>query len=238
MMEWRQGFRFCACAGSAKTASPQAAIITPPTSRAKIVVLIRSPPAPMARPDHLSTFLSKFTGTGSCGDLPRRKFVWQTTSRRRKIVALSGASQYQWGAITRSLTMNVPKISEAAAQNDVTSELRSPQVLVNNGMAPVHLSMAVCDYDHIRDLANGQVRADGIVLTPLVFESIEEITFRFLKNLEWDISELSFGKYISLTAQGGAPMVAIPVFPSRVHRHSAIYVRADRGIKTAADLNK
>ena len=31
-------------------------------------------------------------------------------------------------------------------------------------------------------------------------------------------------------------MVAIPVFPSRVHRHSAIYVRADRGIKAAKDL--
>jgi 4,5-dihydroxyphthalate decarboxylase len=31
-------------------------------------------------------------------------------------------------------------------------------------------------------------------------------------------------------------MVAIPVFPSRVHRHSAIYVRADRGIKNAKDL--
>ncbi len=31
-------------------------------------------------------------------------------------------------------------------------------------------------------------------------------------------------------------MVAIPVFPSRVHRHSAIYVRGDRGIKTAKDL--
>ena len=31
-------------------------------------------------------------------------------------------------------------------------------------------------------------------------------------------------------------MVAIPVFPSRVHRHSAIYVRRDRGIKTAKDL--
>jgi 4,5-dihydroxyphthalate decarboxylase len=31
-------------------------------------------------------------------------------------------------------------------------------------------------------------------------------------------------------------MVAIPVFPSRVHRHSAIYVRSDRGIRTAKDL--
>jgi 4,5-dihydroxyphthalate decarboxylase len=82
------------------------------------------------------------------------------------------------------------------------------------------------------------VRADGITLTPLVFDTIEEITFRFLKNLEWDVSELSFGKYTSLASQGAAPMVAIPVFPSRVHRHSAIYVRADRGIKSAKDLNK
>src|SRR5262249_37590735 len=35
---------------------------------------------------------------------------------------------------------------------------------------------------------------------------------------------------------GIAPMVAIPVFPSRVHRHSAIYVRGEAGIRSAKDL--
>jgi len=115
---------------------------------------------------------------------------------------------------------------------------RSPQILGHHGTASVHLTLAVCDYDHTRDVMSGAVRVEGITLTPLVFDTIEEITFRFLKNLEWDVSELSFGKYIALTSQGAAPMVAIPVFPSRVHRHSAIYVRADRGIKTAKDLNK
>jgi 4,5-dihydroxyphthalate decarboxylase len=111
------------------------------------------------------------------------------------------------------------------------------QLSVNaNGTASVHLTLAVCDYEHVREIAQGFVRADGITLTPLIFPSIEEITFRFTRNLEWDVSELSFGKYISLTSQGAAPMVAIPVFPSRVHRHSAIYVRADRGIETAKDL--
>src|SRR5438093_5594427 len=107
-----------------------------------------------------------------------------------------------------------------------------------NGTASLHLTLAMVDYEHVREIAQGLVRADGITLTPLIFPSIEEITFRFLKNLEWDVSELSFGKYIALASQGAAPMVAIPVFPSRVHRHSAIYVRADRGIKTAKDLNK
>jgi 4,5-dihydroxyphthalate decarboxylase len=105
-----------------------------------------------------------------------------------------------------------------------------------NGIASVHLTLAVCDYEHVREIAQGIVRADGITLTPLIFPSIEEITFRFTKSLEWDVSELSFGKYISLTSQGGAPMVAIPVFPSRVHRHSAIYVREGAGIKNAKDL--
>ena len=115
-------------------------------------------------------------------------------------------------------------------------ELRGPQIVNVNGTASVHLTLAVCDYEHVREIAQGLVRADGITLTPLIFPSIEEITFRFTKSQEWDVSELSFGKYISLTSQGNAPMVAIPVFPSRVHRHSAIYVRSDRGIRTPKDL--
>jgi 4,5-dihydroxyphthalate decarboxylase len=114
---------------------------------------------------------------------------------------------------------------------------RQPQTIVGaNGTASVHLTLAVCDYEHVREITQGIVRADGITLTPLIFPSIEEITFRFTKSLEWDVSELSFGKYISLTSQGTAPMVAIPVFPSRVHRHSAIYVRSDRDIRSAKDL--
>jgi hypothetical protein len=101
-------------------------------------------------------------------------------------------------------------------------DLRGPQIISANGTASVHLTLAVCDYEHVREITQGLVRADGITLTPLIFPSIEEITFRFTKSQEWDVSELSFGKYISLTSQGDAPMVAIPVFPSRVHRDSGM----------------
>src|SRR5580704_14436672 len=113
---------------------------------------------------------------------------------------------------------------------------REAPLIVSGGTASLNLTLAICDYEHVRELTSGVVRVDGVTLTPLVFPSIEEITFRFTRTLEWDVSELSFGKYTSLTSQGNAPMVAIPVFPSRVHRHSAIYVRGDRGIKTAKDL--
>jgi 4,5-dihydroxyphthalate decarboxylase len=116
------------------------------------------------------------------------------------------------------------------------AELRAPQIVRSGGIASVHLTLAVCDYEHVREIAQGLVQADGITLTPLIFPSIEEITFRFTRSMEWDVSELSFGKYISLASQGDAPMLAIPVFPSRVYRHSAIYIRRDAGIRTAKDL--
>lgn len=112
---------------------------------------------------------------------------------------------------------------------------RGPEIIDNGGTARLHLTMATSDYDHVRDFSNGVVHADGISLTAFTLP-IEEITFRFLKSSEWDVSELSCGKFIGHTSQGDAPFVGLPVFPSRVFRHSAFYVRADRGIATPKDL--
>jgi 4,5-dihydroxyphthalate decarboxylase len=112
---------------------------------------------------------------------------------------------------------------------------RAPEIIESGGAARLHLTLATTDYDHVRDLVNGIVRADGIVLTAFTLP-IEEITFRFIKNREWDVSELSFGKFIGYAAQGNSPFIGIPVFPSRVFRHSAFYVRTDRGISSPKDL--
>jgi 4,5-dihydroxyphthalate decarboxylase len=110
-----------------------------------------------------------------------------------------------------------------------------PHFIEQDGITRLHLSLAVNDNDHLRDLTRGVVRADGIILTPQILQ-IEEIFYRFTNNLEWDVSEMSFAKYIALTAAGNAPMVAIPVFPSRVFRHSAFYVRQQSGITNAQQL--
>jgi 4,5-dihydroxyphthalate decarboxylase len=47
---------------------------------------------------------------------------------------------------------------------------------------------------------------------------------------------MSFGKFIGFASQGNSPFIGIPVFPSRVFRHSAFYVRTDRGIAKPKDL--
>lgn len=90
----------------------------------------------------------------------------------------------------------------------------------------IPLTMALSGYDHTRDLITGEVEVEGVDLTCLTLP-VEEIFFRFLRYREWHISELSFAKYISLRAAGDDSIVAIPVFPSRVCRHSSIYVTPD-----------
>jgi 4,5-dihydroxyphthalate decarboxylase len=86
------------------------------------------------------------------------------------------------------------------------------------------LSMAVGDYAHVRDLADGRVTVEGVDLVVLRLP-IEQILQRALRHREWDVSELSLAQYVALRSRGDTTLTAIPVFPSRVFRHGAIYVR-------------
>ena len=47
---------------------------------------------------------------------------------------------------------------------------------------------------------NGVVRAESTVLTAFVLP-VEEIFYRFIKNREWDVSVMSFGKFIGYASQ-------------------------------------
>jgi len=97
------------------------------------------------------------------------------------------------------------------------------------------LTIAISDYDHVRDFASGRVEAEGIDARFLTL-SIEEIFFRFTKFREWDVSEMSMAKYCALKSQGDESVSAIPVFPSRMFRHSSIFVRGDSPLGDPAEL--
>jgi 4,5-dihydroxyphthalate decarboxylase len=99
----------------------------------------------------------------------------------------------------------------------------------------VRLTMAVSEYDHVRDLVDGRVSVEGVELQCLTLP-VEELFFRFTQFREWDVSELSMGKYCALRSRGDDSLRAIPVFPSRVFRHSAIFVRADGPVDDPAAL--
>jgi len=91
-------------------------------------------------------------------------------------------------------------------------------------MEKVALTLAIGDYEHTRDLASGRVPVQGATLNVLTLPP-EEAFFRFTHFREWEVSEMSMGKVVSLRSQGDDGFAAIPVFPSRVFRHSMIYVR-------------
>lgn len=102
-------------------------------------------------------------------------------------------------------------------------------------MANIHLTLAVGDYEHTRDLACGDVRAEGIDLTVLR-TPIEELLLRYVRHGEWQVSEMGMGPFVSLLSRGHKDMVGIPVFTSRVFRQTSLYLRADAGIQSPADL--
>ncbi|MEE8332574.1 MAG: 4,5-dihydroxyphthalate decarboxylase [Alphaproteobacteria bacterium] len=103
-------------------------------------------------------------------------------------------------------------------------------------MTDIHLTMGIYDYDHVRDLFTGRVKPEGVELTCLVMP-VWETFYRFFRDQEWDVSELSFAGAVQAIDRGEAPFVLIPVFPSRLFRHSGIYIRADGPIKRPEDLS-
>jgi 4,5-dihydroxyphthalate decarboxylase len=92
------------------------------------------------------------------------------------------------------------------------------------------LSLAVSPYEHTRDL-----QPQGIELNVLDLQ-IEEIFYRFTNYREWDASEMSFGKVIAIMSAERPDIICLPVFLSRVFRHSAIYVAKNSSLQQPKDL--
>jgi len=102
-------------------------------------------------------------------------------------------------------------------------------------MADLALTLACVATDRSRPILDGRVSIPGVAITPMPGEP-EQIFRRALTEECFDISEMSMGSHITVTARGAATYVGIPVFPSRAFRHSSIFVRTDRGISGLEDL--
>jgi hypothetical protein len=105
----------------------------------------------------------------------------------------------------------------------------TPTFRNTGGGAPrLMLSLAIGDYDHVRDLVEGHIQAEGLELIHLKL-AVEEIFYRFTRFREWEVSEMSMGRFVALLSRNDRSLVGIPVFPSRVFRHSSIISVGTRG---------
>ena len=99
----------------------------------------------------------------------------------------------------------------------------------------LQLTFACGDYEIMRALKEGQVKPDGIELTILTKMDSTTRHWRFLRNAEFDVGELSASSYV-IARDVGMPFNAIPVFPHRRFRHGFVFINTKKGIKSPKDL--
>jgi len=99
----------------------------------------------------------------------------------------------------------------------------------------IELSLACGDYEIMRALKEGTVRPDGIDLKVLTAMDSPTRHWRFLRNGDFDMAEVSCSSYIAARDRG-LPFRALPVFPHRRFRHGFAYINTSKGIKKPTDL--
>lgn len=102
-------------------------------------------------------------------------------------------------------------------------------------MNQLKLTIATTDYDHFRDFRMGLVKAEGIDHTWLTLGH-HEVFARFTFNREWDVSELSFAKFMAQVTRPDSDIIGLPVVCSRLFRFSSFYVNKKSKITSAKDL--
>jgi 4,5-dihydroxyphthalate decarboxylase len=90
-------------------------------------------------------------------------------------------------------------------------------------MNRLKLTIATTDYDHFRDFRLGLVKAEGIRPIWLMLGH-HEVFARFTFNREWDVSELSFAKFMAQVTRQEGDIIGLPVVCSRLFRFSSFHV--------------
>ena len=103
-------------------------------------------------------------------------------------------------------------------------------------MTDVKLDIAFWNYDRTRPLSDGTVGIDGVDARFHTARIVPEIFGSMIKDRAYDVSELGLTYFLRTMDFDDPPFLAIPVFPNRAFRHSAIYVNKASGIKRPEDL--
>src|SRR5271156_1251044 len=102
-------------------------------------------------------------------------------------------------------------------------------------MHKVQLSLACTQTDRAAPILDGRIAIPGCEIIPHPGQT-QDIFRRVLSDQAFDIAEMSMSSHVVQVARGVDDYVAIPVYLSRVFRHSAVYIRTDKGIASPHDL--
>ena len=97
------------------------------------------------------------------------------------------------------------------------------------------LTLACGDYELVRPLLERKVEVDGVDLTMLTDMDSATRHWRFLRNNEFDVAEVSISSYLA-ARDNDWPFRAIPVFLHRRFRHGFMFINTGKGIAKPGDL--
>jgi 4,5-dihydroxyphthalate decarboxylase len=99
----------------------------------------------------------------------------------------------------------------------------------------LRLTVACGDYEIVRAIKEGTVKADGLDLVMLTGMGPRERHWRMARHAEFDICEANVGAYF-MERDHGVALTAIPVFLHRRFRHGFLFANAAAGIRAPKDL--
>ena len=102
-------------------------------------------------------------------------------------------------------------------------------------MSDPELTIGVYRYEHTEPLFDGRVAVDGVDATLETATLISDL-FRRMARRELDISEYGLTYFLRTFDLDDSPFLALPIFPNRNFRHSALFVNVDSGIDEPEDL--
>jgi 4,5-dihydroxyphthalate decarboxylase len=154
--------------------------------------------------------------------------IRQDVSGRKSQAGLDGAAAY--ASFLRRRARVPARLRRKPRPAAIRQERKEPIC-----MGEITLTLACTTSDRTRPVLDGHIPVAGCRLVVLPGEP-EDIFRRALRDKAFDIAELSMGSHMVTTARGDSAFIGVPVFPSRAFRHSAIYIRTDRGIARPEDL--
>src|SRR5205814_7420545 len=126
--------------------------------------------------------------------------------------------------------------ASAAVRPPMPPPAMSTRGMPANILDRMRLTLACGRYDRTQALIDGRVRVEGVDELDYLALRPGETFWRMLNHEEFDASEMSLSSYTILRSEGDERFIAIPVFPSRVFRQNALYVRADSPLREPREL--
>src|SRR5258708_724394 len=103
-------------------------------------------------------------------------------------------------------------------------------------MSTRELSIGTYRYEHTEALFDGSVEVEGFTTRFETAGLISDLFHRMVADRDLDISELGLTYFLRTMDLDDPPFVALPIFPNRNFRHSALFVNAGSGIEIPQDL--